>query len=289
MSVTYSPTRLLDGAKTLSYAANMLAGRLAREQGYDEALLVTPHGRVLEAPTSSIFYVIDGELFTPPLDEHILASITRALVIDVTGRRRARLHAGAAEGGRRGVPRLDRPRGDGGVGDRRAASSAAAAGERQAAAKRPASGSSGAGRCLDLEPPSGDVKILTVIGNRPQFIKAAAVSPILRSRHAETLVHTGQHFDDRLSAIFFSELGLPAPDLQLEIALGSASSQTGRMLTALEPVLAEVEPDAVLVYGDTNSTLAGALAGAQAGFRSSTSRRGCGRLTARCPRSSTGC
>jgi branched-chain amino acid aminotransferase len=85
MSVTYSPTRLLDGAKTLSYAANMLAGRLAREQGYDEALLVTPHGRVLEAPTSSIFYVVDGELFTPPLDEHILASITRALVIDVTG------------------------------------------------------------------------------------------------------------------------------------------------------------------------------------------------------------
>ena len=104
-----------------------------------------------------------------------------------------------------------------------------------------------------------------MIGNRPQFIKAAAVSPILRSRHAETLVHTGQHFDDRLSAIFFSELGLPAPDLQLGIALGSASSQTGRMLIALEPVLADVAPDAVLVYGDTNSTLAGALAGAQAG------------------------
>jgi UDP-GlcNAc3NAcA epimerase len=109
------------------------------------------------------------------------------------------------------------------------------------------------------------VRVLTVIGNRPQFIKAAAVSPILRSRHVEWLVHTGQHFDDRLSAIFFAELGLPAPDLQLEIALGSASSQTGRMLTALEPVVADIEPDAVLVYGDTNSTLAGALAGAQAG------------------------
>jgi UDP-GlcNAc3NAcA epimerase len=109
------------------------------------------------------------------------------------------------------------------------------------------------------------VKILTVIGNRPQFIKAAAVSPILRLRHAETLVHTGQHFDDRLSAIFFSELGLPAPDRQLQIALGSASSQTGRMLIALEPVLADLKPDAVLVYGDTNSTLAGAVAGAQAG------------------------
>jgi branched-chain amino acid aminotransferase len=87
ISVTYSPTRILDGVKSLSYAANMLAGRLAREQGYDEALLVTPHGRVLEGPTSSLFYVSDGELLTPPLDEHILASITRALVIEVTGAR----------------------------------------------------------------------------------------------------------------------------------------------------------------------------------------------------------
>ena len=85
MSITYSPTRILDGIKSLSYAANMLAGRLAREQGYDEALLVTPHGRVLEGPTSAIFYVTDGRLLTPPLDEHILASITRALVIEVTG------------------------------------------------------------------------------------------------------------------------------------------------------------------------------------------------------------
>jgi UDP-GlcNAc3NAcA epimerase len=104
-----------------------------------------------------------------------------------------------------------------------------------------------------------------VIGNRPQFIKAAAVSPHLRSEHEEILVHTGQHFDDRLSAVFFSELGLPAPDRQLGVALGSASSQTSRMLAALEPVLEECTPDVVLVYGDTNSTLAGALAGAQAG------------------------
>ena len=109
------------------------------------------------------------------------------------------------------------------------------------------------------------MKVLTVIGNRPQFIKAAAVSPILRRRHIELLVHTGQHFDDALSAIFFSELGLPAPDRSSGIALGSNTSQTARMLAALEPVLDEVEPDAVLVYGDTNSTLAGALAGAQAG------------------------
>jgi branched-chain amino acid aminotransferase len=86
-TITYSPTRVLDGVKSLSYGANMLAGRLAREQGFDEALLVTPHGRVLEAPTSSIFWIKDGELLTPPLSEHILASITRALVIDVWGAR----------------------------------------------------------------------------------------------------------------------------------------------------------------------------------------------------------
>ncbi len=109
------------------------------------------------------------------------------------------------------------------------------------------------------------MKIVTVIGNRPQFIKAAAVSPRLRERHEELLIHTGQHFDDELSAVFFAELGLPAPDRELKIALGSNSSQTARMLSAIEPVLGEETPDAVLVYGDTNSTLAGALAGAQAG------------------------
>jgi UDP-GlcNAc3NAcA epimerase len=108
------------------------------------------------------------------------------------------------------------------------------------------------------------MKVLTVVGNRPQFIKAAAVSPPLRREHEEILIHTGQHFDDRLSAVFFAELGLPAPDRQLEISLGTASSQTSRMLAALEPVLADESPDVVLVYGDTNSTLAGALVGAQA-------------------------
>jgi UDP-GlcNAc3NAcA epimerase len=109
------------------------------------------------------------------------------------------------------------------------------------------------------------VRVLTVIGNRPQFVKAAAVSPLLRLDHEEVLVHTGQHFDDRLSAIFFNELGIPAPDVQLGVALGSATSQTARMLEALEPVLESVAPDLVLVYGDTNSTLAGALSAAQAG------------------------
>lgn len=84
--VTFAPTRLLDAVKSLSYAANMLAGRTARERGFDEALLVTPHGRVLEAPTASLFYVAgDGALCTPPLEDHILASITRDAVLRVTG------------------------------------------------------------------------------------------------------------------------------------------------------------------------------------------------------------
>jgi branched-chain amino acid aminotransferase len=84
-SITYSPTRVLDGVKSLSYGANMLARRLARERGGDDALLVTPHGRVLEASTSSIFWISGGSVFTPPLDEHILASITRRVVIEETG------------------------------------------------------------------------------------------------------------------------------------------------------------------------------------------------------------
>jgi branched-chain amino acid aminotransferase len=82
-TITYAPTRVLDGVKSLSYAANMLATRLAKERGFDEALLVTPHGRVLEAPTSTIFWARDGRLLTPPLDEHILASITRTRLIEL--------------------------------------------------------------------------------------------------------------------------------------------------------------------------------------------------------------
>jgi UDP-GlcNAc3NAcA epimerase len=109
------------------------------------------------------------------------------------------------------------------------------------------------------------VKILTVVGNRPQFIKAAAVSGPLREAHEELLVHTGQHYDDALSSVFFRELGLAKPERELGIGGGSNTSQTARMLGALEGLLAEVAPDAVLVYGDTNSTLAGALAGAQTG------------------------
>lgn len=84
-TVAYAPPRLLDGIKSLSYAPNMLATRIARERGFDEALLVTPHGRVLEAPTSSIFWVDGGMLATTPLADHVLASITRARIVELTG------------------------------------------------------------------------------------------------------------------------------------------------------------------------------------------------------------
>jgi UDP-GlcNAc3NAcA epimerase len=108
------------------------------------------------------------------------------------------------------------------------------------------------------------VKILTVVGNRPQFIKAAAVSGLLRKEHDEVLIHTGQHYDDSLSKIFFTELGLAKPDRELGIGGGSNESQSTKMLSALEDLIPAVEPDAVLVYGDTNSTLAGAQAGERA-------------------------
>jgi UDP-N-acetylglucosamine 2-epimerase (non-hydrolysing)/UDP-GlcNAc3NAcA epimerase len=105
--------------------------------------------------------------------------------------------------------------------------------------------------------------VLTIIGNRPQFVKLAAVSPLLRERHQETLIHTGQHHDHALSDVFFEQLELPEPDHNLGIAGGSNSQQTARMLAALEPVARQAAPDVLLVYGDTNSTLAGALVAAQ--------------------------
>jgi len=109
-----------------------------------------------------------------------------------------------------------------------------------------------------------NVRVLTVVGNRPQFIKAAAVSHRLRDGAKEVLVHTGQHYDEELSQVFFTELGLPAPEHHLDLGGGSNTAQTARMLDALERLLASERPDLVLVYGDTNSTLAGALAAAQA-------------------------
>ena len=107
------------------------------------------------------------------------------------------------------------------------------------------------------------MRVVTVIGNRPQFVKAAAVSRALRAEHDELLVHTGQHHDDELSTVFVEELGVPRPERELGIHGGTNTAQTARMLAALGPLLATERPDAVLVYGDTNSTLAGGLAAAQ--------------------------
>jgi UDP-GlcNAc3NAcA epimerase len=107
------------------------------------------------------------------------------------------------------------------------------------------------------------VRIVTVIGNRPQFVKAAAVSPLLREHHTEVLVHTGQHHDDELSQVFVDQLGAPQPERELHVSGGTNTEQTARMLAELAPLLTELQPDAVLVYGDTNSTLAGGIAAAQ--------------------------
>ena len=108
------------------------------------------------------------------------------------------------------------------------------------------------------------MRVVTVIGNRPQFVKAAAVSRALRAEHDELLVHTGQHHDDELSTVFVEELGVPRPERELGIHGGTNTEQTARMLAALGPLLATERPDVLLVYGDTNSTLAGGLAAAQA-------------------------
>jgi len=104
------------------------------------------------------------------------------------------------------------------------------------------------------------MKIMTVVGARPQFIKAAAVSRELRKRHREILVHTGQHYDYEMSGIFFEGLEMSPPDVNLNIGSGSHGAQTGAMLQGIEHLLLAERPDWLLVYGDTNSTLAGALA-----------------------------
>ena len=110
------------------------------------------------------------------------------------------------------------------------------------------------------------MRIVTVVGTRPQLIKVAALHAAIRARHEEILVDTGQHWDDAMAGRFFEELRLPQPDVSLGIGGGTASEQTGRMLPAIERVLASERPDAVMVLGDTNSTLSGALAAASAGI-----------------------
>ena len=110
------------------------------------------------------------------------------------------------------------------------------------------------------------MKIVSVVGTRPQLIKVAALQPVLRARHDEVFVDTGQHWDESMAGSFFSELGLARPDHALGAGGGSHAEQTAAMLLGLEPILIAERPDAVLVYGDTNSTLAGALAAAKLGI-----------------------
>ena len=110
------------------------------------------------------------------------------------------------------------------------------------------------------------MRVLTLVGNRPQFVKAAAVSRVLRERHQEVLVHSGQHYDDELSAVFFRELGVPSPDRELEVGSAPDGEQIGRIMHAFEAVAAHERCDIALVYGDTNTTVAGALSCARLGI-----------------------
>ena len=133
-------------------------------------------------------------------------------------------------------------------------------------------------------------EVVSVVGARPQFVKLAPVSAAFRnSPHEHVVIHTGQHYDTDLSEVFFTGLGLEEPDFHLGVGSGTHGVQTGSLLSALDPVLESVDPDWVLVYGDTNSTLAAALSAVKQHLPVAHLEAGLARSTGRCRRNTTEC